>query len=315
MAARFRAPHLAIDGEEHRILTLLSVAYWRATRPAVIVQLRRASLSLARGNRPLAAILVAQAGLPRLEEDERIGFRLFAAEKLLDAGVTPRELTKGLGLDPWPLDALAKDYNPDEPRDERGRWTDSGENGDTSADSAEASLSFPVSPSAPIPGLETDTVPTPRKLAGDLKFAEGTSVIDPNTGKPYPVPPGMDISANVARGRSIAHLAGPLTVDGVPVDGRAAYMTDWFFRGQELDFQRPDGFFGASIGHYRDVTNYNFGAVAEAAGYTLEQALTAAGIYNSNFGNPQPGDTSYGIKPDAVANITHGWNDVQDGKW
>jgi len=125
---RYGAPYLAIEGEERRILALLSVAYWRTARPAVIVQLRRASLALARGNRPLAAILVAHSGLSRLEEDERIGFRLFASEKLLDAGVTPRDLLKGLGLDLRPLDALAKDYDPDEPRVPAGQpgggqWT------------------------------------------------------------------------------------------------------------------------------------------------------------------------------------------------
>ena len=56
-------------------------------------------------------------------------------------------------------------------------------------------------------------------------------------------------------------------------------------------------------------------AVAAAAGYTLEQALTAAGPYNRNFGNPQSRDTSYGIKSDAVKNITNGWHDTRDGKW
>jgi len=44
---------------------------------------------------------------------------LFAAEKLLDAGVEAAELMKGLGFDPWPLDAF-KAYNPDQPRVPKG---------------------------------------------------------------------------------------------------------------------------------------------------------------------------------------------------
>jgi hypothetical protein len=51
--------------------------------------LKRASHALSRGNPALAAILVAQSGLQKLDADERITFRLFAAEKLLDAGVDP----------------------------------------------------------------------------------------------------------------------------------------------------------------------------------------------------------------------------------
>jgi hypothetical protein len=129
---RFGSPHLAIDGAERRILALLSVAYWRAVDASAIGQLRRASVAFSRGNRAQAAILFAHIGLPRLDEDERIGFRLFAAEKLLDAGVAPRELMKGLGLDARPLDHFAA-YNPDQPRvlagqSGGGQWV--GENGD-----------------------------------------------------------------------------------------------------------------------------------------------------------------------------------------
>jgi len=123
IADRWSAPTLEIDGCEKRILSLLAVAYWQPVRPVVIDQLRHASKALSSRNSALAPILMAQAGLGRIDEDERTAFRLFAAEKLLDAGVGAHELMKGLGLDPWPLSAL-KSYNPDEPRDERGRWTD-----------------------------------------------------------------------------------------------------------------------------------------------------------------------------------------------
>jgi len=135
---RWGASMLAIDGYESRILPLLAVAYWRPVRPLVIDQLRRASKALCGRNPALAPILVAQAGLGRIDADERTAFRLFAAEKLLDVGAAPRELMKGLGLDPWPLDALSKDYDPDQPRVPAGQtgggqWTSEGGNGADSA--------------------------------------------------------------------------------------------------------------------------------------------------------------------------------------
>jgi hypothetical protein len=121
---RWGAVDLALDGREARILALLAVAYWHPVSPSVIGNLRRAAKAMARGDRALAAIHIAHSGLQKIDEDERTAFRLFAAERLLDAGVSPRELMTGLGLDPWPLDAIK--FNPGEPRDERGRWTDGG---------------------------------------------------------------------------------------------------------------------------------------------------------------------------------------------
>lgn len=122
---RWGSPALAVDGNKARILALLSVAYWRPVEAGVIDALRRASKALAGRNPALAPILIAQIGLGPLHADERVAFRLFAAERLLDAGLAPHALMKGLGLDPRPLDALAK-YSPDQPRDDRGRWTSAG---------------------------------------------------------------------------------------------------------------------------------------------------------------------------------------------
>lgn len=119
VADRWGAADLALEDGGSRALALLAVAYWRPVSPAVIANLRRAAKAMARGDRTLAAIHVAHTGLEKITADDNTAFRLFAAEKLLDAGVAPRELMEGLGLDPWPLDALAK-FDPDEPRDERG---------------------------------------------------------------------------------------------------------------------------------------------------------------------------------------------------
>lgn len=125
VADRWNAPDLAFEDNGSRALALLAVAYWRPVSPAVIANLRRAAKAMARGDRTLAAIHVAHTGLEKIAADDNTAFRLFAAEKLLDTGVAPRELMTGLGLDPWPLDALAK-FDPGQPRDDHGRWTSGG---------------------------------------------------------------------------------------------------------------------------------------------------------------------------------------------
>jgi hypothetical protein len=111
---RWGASDLALKGNEARILALLAVAYGHPVSPSVIAELRRAAKAYARGDKALAAMHIAHTGLRKIDEDERTAFRLFAAERLLDAGLCPRELLTGIGLDPWPLDAIK--YSPNQPR-------------------------------------------------------------------------------------------------------------------------------------------------------------------------------------------------------
>jgi hypothetical protein len=87
-----------------------------------------------RGDKALANIRVAFARIPRL--DDRAGaYRLFLAEKLLDAGMSPGALMKGLGFDA-PRRGLVK-YNPNQPRVpagngiNSGRWGSGGGNNST----------------------------------------------------------------------------------------------------------------------------------------------------------------------------------------
>jgi hypothetical protein len=93
---RWGATILEIDGNEARILALLAVAYGRVIGPEVVDPLHRASKALSSRNLASAPIIVAQAGLGRIDADERSAFAMFCTEKLLDAGVTPNELVKGL---------------------------------------------------------------------------------------------------------------------------------------------------------------------------------------------------------------------------
>jgi len=116
---------LALDGEDAKVLTLLSVAYGRTVNSSVLVKLRRASQHLRRGDECHAAMEVALV-LPVLAEPSDGARRLFIADGLIADGVAPRDIWTALEFDTAPLDALEK-YNRDEPRNPKGDGRASGE--------------------------------------------------------------------------------------------------------------------------------------------------------------------------------------------
>ena len=71
-----------------------------------------------------------------------------------------------------------------------------------------------------------------------LNDAAGNPIIDPNTNQPYPLPPTLNIDANVQTARDATWLN----------------MYHWFKHFGEMDYQRSSGKFE---GPFRNVTNYN----------------------------------------------------------
>jgi hypothetical protein len=90
---------LALDGQASRIFALLSVAYQGSIPVSIMETLRKASDFWSRGEKALAYLLLSFCRLPPLETNEQ-AFRLFAADALLEAGLSPRRLMKALDLDP-----------------------------------------------------------------------------------------------------------------------------------------------------------------------------------------------------------------------
>jgi hypothetical protein len=125
-----RGGTLDLSGED-RILALLAAALSAPADPAVLGKLRRASELWAQGDKCLAQIHLAHLRLPKLESEEQ-AFRLFLADQLIASGHSPRDLCEALGFD---LPEGLKKYNPDEPRDDHGRWTAGGASGGSTAGS------------------------------------------------------------------------------------------------------------------------------------------------------------------------------------
>jgi hypothetical protein len=130
---RGRQP-LALD-DEPRALALLATAYERPVKDYVLAKMCRAAELWNEGEKALAHIHLAYARLPDCGEEQAL--RLFVADELIEAGVTPQTLMEAQGFDPAPLALLKANFNPAQPRWPAGSGRDSGEwSGGASVDTA-----------------------------------------------------------------------------------------------------------------------------------------------------------------------------------
>jgi Deoxyribonuclease NucA/NucB len=122
-------PRLQIEGNEERILALLSLAYGKAISTRAVKFIKRASKQWNKGEKAIAHFELAFARLPRFEARED-AFRLFCVDGLFKIGVSPQWLMRYHGLETVEIDLLK--YSPDQPRvpvgsgRESGRWTSGG---------------------------------------------------------------------------------------------------------------------------------------------------------------------------------------------
>jgi hypothetical protein len=118
-----------LNGQEARILALLSAAYGKAISPSVLGNIDRAAKSWREGDDCLAYIHIAHAGLSEPQDPYESARCLFVADALLKTGAGPRAILKALKFDAAYVDAVTKLYNPLEPRVPKGsgrtsgRWT------------------------------------------------------------------------------------------------------------------------------------------------------------------------------------------------
>jgi hypothetical protein len=126
-----RARGLAFDGEDARLLSLLTATFATPVAPHVVEKIRRAGEIWSSGEKALAQIHLAFLGLPKIDEAD--AYRLFLAGTALEKGVSPSELMKALGFPRAARDI--EQYNPDQPRvpagsgRESGEWTSGGASG------------------------------------------------------------------------------------------------------------------------------------------------------------------------------------------
>jgi hypothetical protein len=118
-----------LQGEEARLLALLSATYDEAISPSVLGNIERAAKSWREGDDTLAAIHLAHAALPRPNDADEAARRLFITDAFIKAGTHPLAILQALDLDAAYVERVAKYYNEFEPRVPAGngifsgRWT------------------------------------------------------------------------------------------------------------------------------------------------------------------------------------------------
>lgn len=117
----------SLDGQEPRVLALLSAAYGKAVAPAVLGNISRAAKAWRQGDDCLAYIHLAHSRLSVLPDCYEAARRLFLAEGFLEVGGNPRARLKALDLDETYIDTVEKVYNPAEPRVPAGSGRISGQ--------------------------------------------------------------------------------------------------------------------------------------------------------------------------------------------
>jgi hypothetical protein len=117
----------SLEGQEARILVLLSAAYDRAGAPSVLGNIKRAAKAWSEGDDCLAYIHLAHARLPALQDQVEAARRLFVADGFMKAGTSPRAVFQALGFGGAYIDAIIKLFNPDQPRVPAGSGRTSGE--------------------------------------------------------------------------------------------------------------------------------------------------------------------------------------------
>ncbi|MGH6852610.1 MAG: hypothetical protein ACREDJ_05300, partial [Methylocella sp.] len=159
------ARHLALDGNEARVLSLLTAAYGKPVAGGVVEKIRRAGEYWCAGEKALAQIHLAFIGLPRI--DEMGAYRLFLAGVALEKGLEPRDLMQTLGF-PRAARDLHK-YWEDQPRLPAGSGRESGEW--TTGDGKPVQYAQAGESSPPIQRLHPDeTYETDQKAKRSLEY-------------------------------------------------------------------------------------------------------------------------------------------------
>jgi hypothetical protein len=122
----------SLQGQEARVLALLSAAYGKAAASSVLGNIERAGKAWSAGDDCLAYIHLAHARLPTLQDPYDAARRLFIVDGFMKAGTNPRVVFEALHFGAAYIDAVEKFFNPDQPRvpagsgRTSGEWTDSG---------------------------------------------------------------------------------------------------------------------------------------------------------------------------------------------
>jgi len=302
-----------MEGKEADILAMLSVARRGLAPVEMLAKLAAASRALTEGDVSRAAIALAQTGQPALTDEALAKSLTFAANKL-KRGMKPYDLMKASGLLPKSMtlgqwDAWSKGNPNHVPAGcpEGGQFTSGDQatsgTGSNNTKTKQKSIAAPISANGSTGPSENSSQNQTTSKPVQVTLNDGSTVVGPD-GKPMQMPSPVSLGDNVALGESLKELGPGL---------REQQFLNLFRRGHEMDYQMTYSQDGVHYNQdYIDFGNYNYGAVAAAAGMTETEMLGASGLYNMTG----KGDKSaiYGNNPRNLAMIMQGYKDYKDGK-
>jgi hypothetical protein len=115
-----------LEGQEQRILALLSAAHGKAVSPSVLGNIERAGKAWSVGDDCLAYIHLAHAGLPLPVDLRSAAWRLIIADAAMNAGVSARAIFQALEAGGSSIGTIEK-YDPGQPRVPAGQGRISGQ--------------------------------------------------------------------------------------------------------------------------------------------------------------------------------------------
>jgi hypothetical protein len=250
------------------------------------------------GDKCLAAIHLAQMGLPGIGEDA--AYRLSLAAELLDAGVAPRELAQELGFDP-PAGLLK--YDPAQPRVPAGSGRESGE-WTTSGDAASGDARGPALTEGSSISANAGDINREHERPKDaivVTRPDGSKIYDPDsTTKRLVAPPRANFQEVYAAGERTANWPIMQRIDAL----RTALQQFGTF-----DFQRDEAtntFYDA----YVHAANYAIGVYLAGAGYGLSNTLIISRVYALLFSS-----NAFTDKTHSRDWTEKGWKDAHRGDW
>lgn len=136
--------------------------------------------------------------------------------------------------------------------------------------------------------------------------------------KPLLMPKGVSLADNVKQGEKLRAMPSVFTpgfflprYDTIFPPVKEGAMIYWFAPGQPMDYQRTRSSTDKINKAYIDFGNYNYGVVAAAAGYDVDQALFSAGVLNFLGGGDHSGEMNN--NPRNVLWIRMGYSDYKKG--
>ena len=284
---------------------ILSKAHGRPIDSSrVMGNLRSVANALNNGDVTLASIALAHSRIEPLP-DEATAQRLAKADRHLRAFLGKRRHSASLAR-PARLSAPTTKYSSDQPRVPAGtpgggRWTSGDSRGVQVAsanaggmDDAGGTPAAHTPPPPPPAGIgvvreyspeEAANLPPPPSGSKYVTLSDGSVLSDGylngGQGGPMLMPKDVLLEDNVRVGHVLAASVEASATVGADMPPREFAMAFLFLPGHgAMDYQSVYGKNGLYNRDYVDFTNYNFGVVAAAAGYSRDEALASAGFVN-----------------------------------